>query len=336
MILISGIVAFILFTSICMGQSEPVDSGIRIMFYNVENLFDTLNSELDDDEFLPDGLRRWDPYRYKRKLNNISKVIASSGSWKPPDIIGLCEIENSSVVSDLLNHTLLNKVDYRYIYATSADERGIGVALIYNSCFKMLSSELLYPLYSSGDTLSTRSVLFCRLADETDTLGIVVTHWPSRRGGVSATEKLRETVSDLIEDKIINIEYKLKIIIMGDFNCEPDSEPILNLLNSGGVNKNDPGYFNPSSDTSFKEYGSYKYQGQWLQYDQFLLRSNLLNANKGYAYAENSFSIIRHDYMLSPDKTYRGMKPFSTYAGPQYLGGYSDHLPIVIELSSGN
>ncbi len=335
-ILISGILTLILFTSVSRIPRVPGEDGIRIMFYNVENLFDTIDSDLNDGEFLPSGIRRWNTYRYTRKLNSISKVIASSGRWRPPDIIGLCEVENSEVISDLLSNTFLKRVDYKQIYGVSADTRGIGVALIYSSRFRILSSEVFYPVYSSGDTLATRSVLFSKLADDKDTLGIVVTHWPSRRGGVSATEKLRKIVSDMIKEKILEIENELKIVVMGDFNCEPDSDLIINLINSSGDNKKGYSYFNPSISTSFKEYGSYKYQGLWLQYDQFILNRNLLDAYKGYSYVENSFSVIRHDYMLSTDKTYRGMKPFSTFAGPRYSGGYSDHLPIIIDLDTDN
>lgn len=331
-ILIFCIVGLVLLTSVLGKPREGIDDGIRIMFYNVENLFDTVNCDLNDDEFLPTGLKRWNSYRYYKKLNSISRVLVSAGSWKPPDIIGLCEVENSAVISDLLSGTLLNSIDYRHIYAPSADERGIGVCLVYNSCFELLSEELLYPLYPDGDTMSTRSVLFCILADRLDTLGVVVTHWPSRRGGVSATEKLRKIVSDHIKEGILNLNQDLKIIIMGDFNCEPGSDLIRNLLVSSGSTENNPGYFNPSSGSP----GSYKYQGLWLQYDQFILSRNFINSNMGYSYLQNSFSVVKHEFMLSADLSYRGLKPFSTYAGPRYLGGYSDHLPIVIDLVKDN
>lgn len=329
---VTGFTVLLLLTSVSSITSENTREDVRIMFYNVENLFDTIDCDLDDDEFLPSALRRWNTYRYYRKLNNISKVIVAAGSWKPPDIIGLCEVENSTVISDLLSGTMLGRVDYRHIYAPSADERGIGVCLVYNSRFELLSKELLYPVYPGGDTLSTRSVLFCVLANRTDTLGVVVTHWPSRRGGVSSTERLRKIVSQHIKEDILDTEKEMKIIIMGDFNCEPGSDLIKNLLIPSRSTENITGCFNPSAASG----GSYKYQGMWYQYDQFILKNNLLDSKKGYSYSENSFSVIMHDFMLSSDVTFRGLKPFSTYAGPRYLGGYSDHLPIVIDLVAGD
>lgn len=328
LILLSCFIVLLLLTSVRSTTSGDTKEDLRILFYNVENLFDTIDCDLDDDEFLPSGLRRWNTYKYYKKLNNISKVIVAAGSWNPPDIIGLCEVENSMVISDLLSVTMLGRVDYRYIYAPSADERGIGVCLIYNSSFELLSKELFYPLFPDGDTLTTRSVLFCVLANRIDTLGVVVTHWPSRRGGVSSTEGLRKIVSQHIEEDILNAEKEMKIIVMGDFNCEPGSDLINKLIFSSGSSENIPGYFNPSSGSG----GSYKYQGIWYHYDQFILKNNLLGSKQGYTYSEDSFSVIMHDFMLTSDITFRGLKPFSTYTGPRYSGGYSDHLPIVIDL----
>ena len=244
----------------------------------------------------------------------------------------MCEVENSEVISDLLSGTILERVGYRHIYAPSADERGIGVCLVYKPNFELLSKELLYPVQPCGDTLSTRSVLFCVLANSIDTLGVVVTHWPSRRGGVSSTEILRKIVAQQIKEDILNTERDMKIIIMGDFNCEPGSDLINNILISSGSTENKAVYFNPSISPG----GSYKYQGIWYQYDQFILRGNLFDSRQGYSYAKKSFCVIKHDFMLSTDLTYRGFKPFSTYTGPRYSGGYSDHLPIVIDLVAGD
>jgi len=334
--LLSGIIIIVLLTSLGRGPIVADKASLRIMFYNVENLFDTINSDLNDDEFLPEADRRWNSFKYTRKLNNISKVIISAGDWEPPSIIGLCEVENENVVSDLVSETILKTIDYQYIYARTADERGIGVALIYRKDFSILSSDILYPVYSSGDTLLTRTVLYAKLTDNIDTLGLVITHWPSRRGGTTATEGLRKIVAGLIKERILKNESKTKVIILGDLNCEPDSEIVCNMINSEDEDNRDESFYNTSISASLTEMGSYKYQGMWLQYDQIILSNELLDADRGYSYKEDSFAVIRNSFLLTDDLTYRGLKPFATWVGPRYTGGFSDHLPVVIDLVSIN
>ncbi len=313
-------------------------SSIRIMFYNIENLFDTIDCDLNDDEFLPYGERRWNRYKYYRKLENIFKVIVLSGNQKSPDIIGLCEIENINVLNSLVHSTYLEKENYLTVYADSYDKRGIGVGLLYKADFELIGNELWYPVDADGDTLSTRSVLHVTLSDNYDTLHIVVTHWPSRRGGVSATEKNRKVVASLIRDNYNRLTElngpDMKFVIMGDLNSEPESETVTRVL---GVKKNSgppdlTGLYSPECSYSGNALGSYKYQGTWVSFDQFIISGSIIYPASGYRYIAGSYRVVDNLLLLIEDSRYRGLKPYSTWVGPVYKGGFSDHLPVVLDL----
>ncbi|MCD4770000.1 MAG: endonuclease/exonuclease/phosphatase family protein [Bacteroidales bacterium] len=319
-------------------SSSGYRSSIRIMFYNIENLFDTIDCNLNDDEFLPEGERRWNRYKYYRKLENIFKVIVMCGNQKSPDIIGLCEVENINVLNDLIHFTYLEKENYKPLYADSYDERGIGVALLYKTGFKLVGNELWYPVGSDGDTLTTRSVLHVTLSDKYDTLHIVVSHWPSRRGGVSATEKDRRVVASLIRDNINRIIEScgtdVKFVIMGDFNSDPQSETVTRLLGVGNINgsPDHTGLYSPECSYSGSAAGSYKYQGTWVSYDQIVISGSILFPASGYRYIAGSYRVFDNLLLLTEDLRYKGLKPYSTWVGPVYKGGFSDHLPVIIDL----
>jgi endonuclease/exonuclease/phosphatase family metal-dependent hydrolase len=315
-----------------------LQDSVRLMFYNVENLFDTINSSKIDEEFLPSGSRRWNTYKYFRKLNNIYKVIVLAGDKMPPDIIGLCEVENARVMQDLINKTYLSKQSYGICYAESADERGIGNGLLINrSRFDLIEEETWYPLNNSGDTLKTRSILYAKIKDDIDTLHIIVTHWPSRRGGVMATEPGRIDVAGMIRSKCSELmketQNRAKIIIMGDLNSDPDSETITRILGVQMIG-------NEISDTSLyclhdpflEGSGSYKYQGNWFMFDQIIVSGSLLGNTGGYSTSKELFRVVDDKNLLTEDNAYKATKPYSTWSGFKYSGGFSDHLPVVLDL----
>lgn len=319
-------------------RTTGTDKGLNIMFYNVENLFDTIDSPLEDSDFLPSSDRKWNTYKYFSKIKNLAKIIVASGRWDAPDLVGLCEVENEIVLRDLVSLTLLKREDYNTLYAESADRRGIGVALIYKDKLKLISSELFYPVFPNGDTIHTRSVLLATMGCGKDTLNIMVSHWPSRRGGASLTDPLRESVASLIREIIDNVsagKVGNKFIIMGDFNCNPDSYILSEILL---VNKQVNNELNTGSLISIQpansraDIGTYKYQGRWNNFDQLLISSSLLQTESGLRYKASSLRVLDNDYILVEDKSYRGLKPKSTWSGPVYIGGYSDHLPIVFNL----
>jgi endonuclease/exonuclease/phosphatase family metal-dependent hydrolase len=330
------IIIVLLLESHSLGTRYRGGNEIRIVFYNVENLFDTLDSDLDDDEFLPGSERRWNTYKYTTKLNNISKVLISCSNKDAPDIIGLCEVENKNVLIDLCSETILGEVGYRTLFAQSHDSRGIGVALLYKSTFELVGSEIIYPHGSNDDTLDTRSVLYAELADSFDTLRLFVSHWPSRRGGVSATDKLRQEIAELIGTSVRKLREsgagKGNIVVMGDLNANPGDEAIAAYLTCER-NGSCPGRLNNISTYRGKKVeGSYKYQGRWNMFDQVLIDSSLLMPGNAYSYKKGSFRVLENDNILVDDLKYRGKKPGSTWSGPAYNGLYSDHLPVYFDL----
>lgn len=337
----SSLIAFFV-TCILLLQSASVSternsvSSIRLMFYNVENLFDTIDSPKDDAEFLPGSDRRWNGYKYRMKLNNLAKVIAACSNNNLPEIVGLCEVENRAVMEDLVSRTILRSSGYKALYGESYDRRGIGVGILFSNRFDTLRTQNLFPLSESGDTMYTRSILFVELADKFDTLGIFVTHWPSRRGGVSLTDPLRRDVASFLYAQIKKIypddSRSNNIIIMGDMNCDIDSDIFSSILYVGDKNSSSRLLIRPSGNKSDNAPGSYKYQGRWNTFDQILIDRSFFENDYGYFYSEYSYSVLWNSNILVEDKTYHGFKPFSTWRGPVYQGGYSDHLPVMLDL----
>ncbi|MBS0010062.1 MAG: endonuclease/exonuclease/phosphatase family protein [Bacteroidales bacterium] len=311
-------------------RAPPVrDKGLYIMFYNVENLFDTLDSDLDDDEFLPSSPRRWNSYKYYRKLHNIFKVIAlCSDEMRAPDIIGLCEVENAVVLRDLCEKTYLRRENYDFIISDGRDQRGIKTALLFRQDkLGLISSESWDPVDAEGKYMATRAVLYGRFQFMDDSLDIMVAHWPSRRGGVMASEAQRKAVAAFTREKADSLGAGRKLIIMGDLNDEPNSESVSQTLGAAAYTHGNAGLVNTASENNDAR-GTYKYQGLWYSFDQVILSSSLFRADSGLNYAGESFRIVYEDALLTEDLTYKGFRPFSTWWGYNYTGGFSDHLPV--------
>jgi len=322
------------------GQEVPGRGDFRIMFYNVENFFDNENDSLTlDDEFLPDGARHWTNYKYKKKLNNIYKVIVAVGGWEPPEIVGLCEVENESVLEDLVNKTPLAKYEYKIIHKESPDQRGIDVALLYRkNKFNILQTSFI-PIIRGNISLNTRDILFVKGVTGTkDTLNIFVNHWASRYSGKIESAKKRNFIAAVLRqriDSIFAMDMHANIIIMGDFNDEPLDESVLRILDT----KTDLSEIIPGSlyNLSYvfrndKKIGSIKYKGTWLMFDQFIVSASLLQRDNQLYLESASIHLFSPDFLLEEDKTYYGFKPYRTYYGYRYQGGFSDHLPVYIDL----
>ena len=312
---------------------EP--SPIRMMFYNVENFFDIHDDSLtDDNDFLPHGLMRWNYERYKQKIISLYKVITAAGEWSPPALIGFCEVEKRSVLEDLITDTYLVKNNFGIVHEESPDPRGIDVCLIYRKdLINLLGYHYLMPENAAANEYKTRSVLYSRWNIFDDTIHLFLNHWPSRRGGVLAGESTRMKIAHMIKGKVDslleNTKGRAKIIIAGDFNCSPDDKEILSLL------KHDPsaaGLINLSEQYSEKGKGTYRYLGTWDMFDQVLVSEWLLNCSLGVNTSPEFFRIFNPNFLLRKDTKYPGVSPFSTYLGYKYQGGYSDHLPVILDL----
>jgi predicted extracellular nuclease len=326
---------FLIFLSPLAHPQEIKSSGIRVMFYNVENLFDIYDDSVkNDDDFLQGGVMRWTNTRYYRKLNSLYKTIASAGEWNMPEIIAMCEVENRRVIQDLLSKTYLSKYNYGIIHEDSPDLRGIDVCMIYRrDLVEVINYSYLIPSGNEINDFHSRSVLFANLRIKSDTLNMIVNHWPSRRGGALAGEDLRKSIAGMVADVCKTINETSagngKILIVGDFNCTPDDTEIEMLINSvcsGSV------LVNLSLKLCENGEGSYRYRGTWEMIDQVIVSGSLLNPGQGIYTSADRFRIFRPEFLLENDPVYPGFSPFSTYRGYKYHGGYSDHLPVIVDL----
>jgi len=321
-------------------SQDTFEIPVRIVFYNVENLFDIYNDTAkNDEEFLPTGIRRWNWARYNRKINSLYKTIIATGNWSPPSIVGLCEIENRKVLEDLAFGTYLSKYNYSIVHEDSPDERGIDVCLIYRKdCVSVLEYKYFMPSSFTGGEYLTRSVLYAKFLIQGDTLHLMASHWPSRRGGVLAAESLRAGIASMVRhiaDSITIISNgKAKILIMGDFNCTPDDNIMQRLVNKSSdyIKGNASCIINLASRGRNNVPGTYKFNGTWEIIDQILVSEYLLRCNQGVAADSLGFKIFSPDFLLCNDEKHTGMTPFSTYRGYRYQGGISDHLPIYFDL----
>lgn len=330
---------FLCFPFLALSQDENTFKISTIAFYNVENLFDIQNDSLIfDDDRTPDGKDHWAEERYQHKIENIAKVISEIGRIQvqtPPDIIGLCEIENKYVLEDLVNHPKLQKMDYGIIHFDSPDERGIDVALIYkHSAFLPTSfqSRRLLLQNEDGERDYTRDQLVVGGLLDDEQIYCIVNHWPSRSGGEERSKPNRLAAAQLnksIIDSILKLDHSAKIISMGDFNDDPVDDSLKKVLKTKGKKKklevND--LFNPMEKLYKKGVGSLAYRDQWNLFDQIYFTANFLDNEGGYRFWKAN--VFTAPYLFTKKGKYKGY-PYRTYAGGNYTGGYSDHFPVYL------
>lgn len=316
-------------------------NAIRLVFYNTENFFDTFDDSLtNDDEYTPMGMRGWSYNKFQRKLINISKVFLSIGGWEPPEIIGMCEVENRFVLYKLTTDTPLSKIGYKIIHEDSPDPRGIDVAMIYRpDKFKPIMYRAIPIRFPNDPNGRTRDILYVKgMVMGKDTLHVFINHWPSRYGGYAGTKPKRAFVASVLRhatDSLMRVVPDARIVIMGDFNDEPTDESITEVLKarSDSAQLSSTDLFNMMYRLSGNwRSGTNKFRENWSLIDQIIVSSTLLHSKTGlYTYA-NGAHIYDAPFLLMEDKTYFGVKPFRTYLGPRYLGGFSDHLPVYLDI----
>ena len=317
----------------CLSAQET----FRVMFYNVENLFDTLDDpDKEDDEFTPEGSRRWTNRRYYSKLNNLAKVITSIGEWDIPALVGMCEVENDKVLKDLTAYSPLKKSQYRYIVTESEDARGIDVALLYQrDRFKYLYHDCLRLNFPNNPNKRTRDILHVTGQIITgDTLDVFVCHFPSRRGGELESEPDRVYAASVVREKVDSltlVRERANILIMGDFNDEPTNKSISVTMNAGGVPNGNDLYNLFYSVQKKSRVGSYKFREQWNFLDQMIVSGNLLDESCSFRVLPETATIFQKAFLLTDDVTNGGKRPLKTFHGYKYEGGHSDHLPIFVD-----
>lgn len=332
---------FLLLVSFTLGAQEK----FRIVFYNVENLYDTKdNPATNDDEFTPEGNLHWTKYRYWQKQHNIARIISSIGDGFPPAIVGLSEVENDSVLYDLTKRTVLRRHKYEYIITNSKDLRGSNTALLYQrDQIRILSKKSYTPII---DTLkTTRDILHItgKLVNG-DLLDLFVCHFPSRSEGIKRSRPYRVKCAALLRQKVdshYRVRSNANIIVMGDFNDYPIDISLRDTLRADEVgaimlDKELYNMFYTESIEKDKIIGSYKYRGKWNYVDQFIVNGRLLKSDRKTHVKNKKAYVYSSDFLLTEDnKKYGGEKPFRTYSGWKHLGGYSDHLPIYLDLIIG-
>ena len=322
-----------------LSHAQNKDDTLFIAFWNLENLFDTIDdTEKNDEQFLPDGDKEWTDDRLDIKLNHLAKVIRSMNNSNGPDLLGVCEVEHQSMI-DSLTARYLNDINYKIAYVESPDKRGIDNGLIYDSnVFELLSVK--------GDTVHlidnwpTRPIVNVKLIYKSvDTLSVYINHWPSRSGGKEKSEPKRIAAASTLQksvDEDFGVNTNAKIIVIGDFNDEPTNISVLETLNANTIKcdtikteylLNTKGeLFNISYQAFEDGLGTYKYRDDWNMLDQIIISGDLIT-NPDFYYICNSFNIYKPYFMVTQSGKYKGTA-FPTYGGSRYLGGYSDHFPV--------
>jgi predicted extracellular nuclease len=335
---------------LCLGllalcyQSETFgQKQLFIGFYNQENLFDTIDDpHKNDNEFLPTTKNNWNTEKYTSKINHMAKVIAGMNDNKGADVLGMCEVENAAVLTDITRDKQLAKMKYAFVHIEGPDERSIDNALLYQSKKFNLVSAVAYPVVFKENLKSkTRDILLVKLTDKKSKASFVVlvNHFPSRLGGQKESAPKRANAAAILRsiyDSISQVDPTLPVVMMGDFNDEPTDSSITGVLQARGtvaeLKNND--LFNTTYALKEQKLGSHFYRGEWTALDQIIVSNNMVNCTGKVCYKPQSVNYFKQEWMLETEGKYKGA-PLRTFAGQRYLNGYSDHLPIYILVEIG-
>ncbi len=309
---------------------------ICIGFYNLENLFDTIDSpDTHDIEFTPKGVAAWDTERYRHKLENMADVISKIGTEKVPTgaaVLGVSEVENRQVLEDLVKMPKLKERNYKIVHYDSPDFRGIDVALLYQADkFTPVSSRAVRLNIPEKEDFKSRDQLLVSGKLEGEEMHFIVNHWPSRRGGEKRSRPLRNAAADLcrsIADSILQINKDAKIIMMGDLNDDPINQSLTRHLKASGDKKNlkEGHFYNPMYNMFKSGKGTLAYRDTWSLFDQIIFTQGCLGKNYS-TYKYYKTSIFNKRFLLQKKGRYAAY-PLRSFAGGVYLGGYSDHFPV--------
>jgi len=330
---------FVSVSIIACAQNKKNNSSI-IAFWNVENLYDTINDPaIDDEEWLPSSKNNWNSEKYAKKLENISSILAKIGIDQNPEgaaIIGLSEIENKTVLEDLIKTPKLKSRNYQIVHYNSPDNRGIDVAFLFNPTFFKLTSSSVHTVKLTGDSArSTRDELLVNGKLNGEPIHILVCHWPSRRGGEEKSQENRITAAKVakeIIDSLRKAEKNVKIILMGDLNDDPKNESVKNTLvtSAEATKSDDKTLFNPMESILDAGQGTLSYKGKWNLFDQIIISESLSKKQKGNYYFKSAH-VNNYPEVCETKEKYKG-QPLRSYVGSKYMGGYSDHFSVYIVL----
>lgn len=335
--------AFVLLNTLVFAQKKSEYKIAAIGFYNLENLFDTLDSPITNDaDFLPGGRLLWNTKKYVSKQANMAKVISEMATEVSPDglaLLGVAEVENRKVLEDLVSQPALKDRKYEIAHFDSPDERGIDCGLLYQPKYFKLTSAQPVPvnLQRATDSLAdfTRDILYVTGTFDGEPIHIMVGHWSSRSGGESGSAWRRAVAAGVcrhLVDSISLADPNAKIVIMGDLNDDPTDKSVSEVLGAkGNADKLKKGeLYNPMYDIYKNGNGTLAYRDSWNLFDQLIVSKPLLNKKAG-GWQLFKAMVFRQPWLLQTEGAFRGY-PFRTFVGDIFINGYSDHLPVYLLL----
>lgn len=324
-------------------QQSPKPEKAKIAaigFYNLENLFDTLDTpDVLDEEFTPNGANHWIGKYYWEKLERMADVISQLGTALTPDgvaLLGVAEVENITVLQDLVKEDKLKDRKYRIVHYDSPDDRGIDVGLLYNpKYFDVVSSRSVKVDLTPLGGKDTRDILYVSGYFKGEPMHVMVGHWPSRRGGEEASEPFRKkaaSVCKMLADSVRAIDPAAKIVVMGDLNDDPTNASITQVLMSKGKKSEvfENNFFSPFYEFYKKGLGTMAWRDAWGLFDQIMLSFQMVNDN-GSGFRFYKAEVFNKKFLQQTSGNFRGY-PFRTFVGSDYIGGYSDHFPVCVYL----
>jgi len=339
MIKFISLITFVFLSLLSSAQQEAYKTAI-IAFYNLENFYDTVDNKMvNDNDFLPTGTKNYTGNVYRDKVQHLATVLSQIGTDINPDgpaMIGVAEVENDTVLNDLMHHPLLAGRNYKMVHYDSKDARGVDVGFLYNpKYFRVLASTKLFVQLPEGakSAYFTRDILWVKGILDGDTVHVFVNHWPSRLGGEERSMPGRfaaaQTDKNML-DSIHKYDANAKVIVMGDLNDDPISPSVTKVLQAKGniADVKPGGLFNPWVNMYKKGIGTLAYQDAWGLFDQIMISYTWLNKTQaGYFYYQPH--IFNKDSMVENIGKYKGY-PMRTWDGNTYRGGYSDHFPTYL------
>jgi hypothetical protein len=340
-----SLLQFLLIFNISFAQTDKSESlkkdlqVVAIGFYNVENLYDTINTPgIRDTEFTPEGSNQWNGTKYWEKIDRLAEVIEQMATEITPDgltILGLAEIENREVIYDLTQNSRIKNRNYKIVHYDSPDRRGVDVGLIYNPKYFQVFNSVSVTFALENDTnFRTRDQLLVSGVLLGDTIHLMVAHWPSRRGGEKKSSHLREKAADVgrsVIDSILALDPNARIMYMGDLNDDPVNVSVYNNLRGKEREKLQVGdLYNPMNKLFKKGIGTLAWRDSWNLFDQIIITQSFLDGDyDGWQYY--STKIFNKPFLRQQTGRFQGY-PFRSFAGGKYQGGYSDHFPVYLFL----
>ena len=318
------------------------DKPYMVAFYNLENLFDIYDDpETHDEEFTPEGAKQWNEIKYQRKLSNMERVLFDMAAIQRdyPIVIGVSEIENRSVLEDLISQPKLKGANYRICHFDSPDARGVDVAFLYRAdVFKVEGMDNIKLVVDELPEFRTRDLVVMWGTIEDEPFYFLVSHWPSRLGGKEASQFKRDACARQIreiKDSLLAANPATKVIVMGDFNDDATDASIVHTMGAKGKVKDleEGDFFNPYYSMLRAGLGTLAYQDEWNLFDNICVTENLVNAPEGelrLIQGKKFYgNIFTRPYMLQQEGQYKGY-PLRTFVSNNFQNGFSDHFPVYI------